>query len=163
MEACSECCCCLQVQFLYPFVGSGSGQIRTGQLPSAPLQPGSNLGEPAESAAFQPEGLTDPHNSLGAGALINQLSEAGQAAASPTVLPQRPQEDIKASLRCLLMFVCCGSGHCTFDRQRVPWFPLNLWCAVVTTVQLSVKTEPKDRAAAMHAGSLLMTLHPQPH
>lgn len=80
--------------------------------PSAPLQPagpmgnpmGNAMGEQADSTTFQPAGLTDPHNSVGSGALIGQLPTASQApsqaaspASSPAVLPA--SEGVKASRR----------------------------------------------------------------
>lgn len=79
--------------------------------PSIALQPGGPMGIPmgeqADSAGLQVEGLTDPHNSVGAGALISQLPAAAQTAAqtSPTVLPAAAQEDVKASYIDLCMAV----------------------------------------------------------
>ena len=89
------------------------GQAAGPQLPrnpSASLQPGP-LGEQADSAAFQGEGLTDPQNSVGAGALINQLPAASQTAVSPTVLPAPMQEDVvcttsPAHLSRYIRFLC---------------------------------------------------------
>ena len=80
------------------------------QLPresSIALQPGGPMGEQADSAALQVEGLTDPHNSVGPGALISQLPAASQTAAetSPTVLPTAAQEDVKASYTSACMAV----------------------------------------------------------
>ncbi|KAL0051806.1 hypothetical protein WJX82_002492 [Trebouxia sp. C0006] len=77
--------------------GGAEGQTVGSQFPRDPsssLQ-GAQLGEPAESAAFQGEGLTEPQNSVGAGALINQLPAAAPTAGSPAVLPAASQEDIK--------------------------------------------------------------------
>ena len=75
--------------------------------PSAPLQPAGPMGNPmgtmgeqADSNAFQPVGLTDPHNSVGSGALMGQLATTSQAASpasSLTVLPAPAPEDVKAS------------------------------------------------------------------
>lgn len=91
---------------LFPFAGGAEGQTVGSQFPRDPsssLQ-GAQLGEPAESAAFQGEGLTEPQNSVGAGALINQLPAAAPTAGSPAVLPAASQEDIKASLA---VFMSC--------------------------------------------------------
>ena len=92
--------------------GGGDGVAVGPELPrrpSAPLQltgsmgnPLGTMGEQGDSNAFQPTGLTDPHNSVGSGALIGQLATASQAASpasSPTVLPAPTEEDVKASKR----------------------------------------------------------------
>ncbi|KAL0020642.1 hypothetical protein WJX79_010395 [Trebouxia sp. C0005] len=77
--------------------GGAEGQTVGSQFPRDPASSlqGGQLGEPAESAAFQPEGLTEPQNSVGAGALINQMPAAAPIAGSPAVLPVHSQEDIK--------------------------------------------------------------------
>ena len=90
--------------------GSGDSIAMGPQLPrhpSAPLQPAGPMGNPmgttgeqADSIAFQPAGLTDPHNSVGSGALMGQLATSSQAASPaslPTVLPAPASEDVKAS------------------------------------------------------------------
>lgn len=73
-----------------PSVPGGS----VGNPPGPPM--GNTMGEQADSQAFQAEGLTDPHNSVGAGALIGQLSAASQAA-SQASLPATAPEDVQAS------------------------------------------------------------------
>ena len=85
---------------LFPFAGGVEGQTVGSQFPRDPASSlqGGQLGEPAESAAFQGEGLTEPQNSVGAGALISQLPAASPIAGSPAVLPAPSQKDIKASL-----------------------------------------------------------------
>jgi len=104
---------------MFPFAGGAEGQTVGSQFPRDPsssLQ-GGQLGEPAESAAFQGEGLTEPQNSVGAGALINQLPAAAPTAGSPAVLPAPSQEDIKASLAvscyALCLLVIIPKGMCT--------------------------------------------------
>lgn len=94
---------------------SGSPAMGNPQLsghPSAPLQPGGpagnpfgapmggSMGDPANSQAFQAGGLTDPQNSVGAGALIGQLSTVSQATSQPSppaVLPAAAAEGVQAS------------------------------------------------------------------
>lgn len=94
---------------LFPFAGGAEGQTVGSQFPRDPTSSlqGGQLGEPAESAAFQPEGLTEPQNSVGAGALINQMPAAAPIAGSPAVLPVHSQEDIKASLAVYVMHGAC--------------------------------------------------------
>ena len=82
---------------------------------------GNPMGEPSDSKAFQVEGLTEPHNSVGAGALVGQLPTASQAASpasSPTVLPAPGSEDVKASkVVCLHVHIksaCDCHSTCTF-------------------------------------------------
>ena len=85
-----------------PSAGGAEGQTVGSQFPRDPsvsLQ-GGPLGEPAESAAFQGEGLTEPQNSVGAGALISQLPEAAPAASSPAMLPPAGPEFVKVSSNC---------------------------------------------------------------
>lgn len=65
------------------------------------------MGDPADSQAFQAEGLTDPQNSVGAGALIKQLSTISQATSQPSppaVLPAAASEGVKASATPSLCF-----------------------------------------------------------
>lgn len=101
---------------LFPFAGGAEGQTVGSQFPRDPASSlqGGQLGEPAESAAFQGAGLTDPQNSVGAGALINQLpAAAAPIAGSPAVLPAASQEDIKASLAGLCHAFCLLHWHHT--------------------------------------------------
>ncbi len=104
---------------LFPFAGGAEGQTVGSQFPRDPANSlqGGQLGEPAESAAFQGEGLTDPQNSVGAGALINQLPAAAPIAGSPAVLPAASQEDIKASLAGSCHALCLL--HCHHTKRHV--------------------------------------------
>ena len=105
---------------LFPIAGGGEGQTAGSQFPRDPASSlqGGQLGEPAESAAFQGEGLTDPQNSVGAGALINQLPAAAPIAGSPAVLPAPNQEDIKASLAASC-HECLLHCHCSKRHMHV--------------------------------------------
>lgn len=112
------CATSTQLPWLLLHIGGGESIAVGPQLPrhpSAPLQPagpmgnpmGNAMGEQADSTTFQPAGLTDPHNSVGSGALIGQLptvstapsqatSQAASPASSPAVLPAS-SEDVQAS------------------------------------------------------------------
>ena len=80
---------------------------------------GGSMGEQADSQAFQAEGLTDPQNSVGAGALIGQLSTVSQAtsqASPPAVLPASASEDVKVQQRYPSSF-CIVTGCSYFNRE----------------------------------------------
>ena len=143
---------------LFPFAGGAEGQTVGSQFPRDPsssLQ-GAQLGEPAESAAFQGEGLTEPQNSVGAGALINQLPAAAPTAGSPAVLPAASQEDIKASLAVSCHALCLL--HCHHIKRHVHAKQLKHLAAA----QTSQLQRSRDNDTLAHRSSLNSKTQLQP-